>query len=86
MAWAVLSASTVMLVATSLAPDVARAGATDASVKASVPSPTVQGPILPASGISFLGSTLFSLSAGGIRGVRVLPLWDGDRIHEQDRR
>ncbi len=65
MAWAVLSASTVMLVATSLAPDVARAGATDASVKASVPSPTVQGPILPASGISFLGSTLFSLSQVG---------------------
>jgi hypothetical protein len=30
-----------------------------------VPSPTVQGPILPSSGISFLGSTLFSPSAVG---------------------
>ncbi|HEX4163675.1 MAG TPA: alpha/beta hydrolase domain-containing protein, partial [Acidimicrobiales bacterium] len=30
-----------------------------------VPSPTVQGPILPTSGISFLGSTLFPLSKVG---------------------
>ena len=32
---------------------------------ANVPSPTVEGPILPASGISFLGSTLFPLSQVG---------------------
>ena len=30
-----------------------------------VPSPTVDGPILPSSGISFLGSTLFSPSTVG---------------------
>jgi Alpha/beta hydrolase domain len=64
-AWAVLSASAVMLVGASAAADVARAGAADAAVKASVPSPSVQGPILPTSGISFLGSTLFPLSQVG---------------------
>jgi hypothetical protein len=36
-----------------------------AAAKSSVPSPTVQGPILPASGISFVGSTLFNLSTVG---------------------
>ena len=41
------------------------AGAAMARVASSVPSPTVEGPILPASGISFLGSTLFSLSQVG---------------------
>src|SRR5580704_16696587 len=30
-----------------------------------VPSPTIQGPILPSSGISFLGSTLFAPSQVG---------------------
>ncbi len=39
------------------------AGATGA--ENSVPSPTIQGPITPSSGISFLGSTLFSPSAVG---------------------
>ncbi len=36
------------------------AATTTATVKASVPSPTIEGPITPSSGISFLGSTLFS--------------------------
>jgi hypothetical protein len=36
-----------------------------ATGNASVPSPTVQGPIMPTSGISFLGSTLFSPSKVG---------------------
>src|SRR5580692_5057530 len=35
------------------------------ALAASVPSPTVKGPILPTSGISFLGSTLFPLSQVG---------------------
>ncbi len=35
------------------------------TVTAAVPSPTVKGPILPTSGISFLGSTLFPLSQVG---------------------
>lgn len=34
-------------------------------VTASVPSPTIEGPILPSSGISFLGSTLFPPSQVG---------------------
>ncbi len=36
-----------------------------ATVPGSVPSPTVQGPITPSSGISFLGSTLFAPSEVG---------------------
>ncbi len=36
-----------------------RGGAAAGAASASVPSPTVEGPILPSSGISFLGSTLF---------------------------
>jgi hypothetical protein len=43
----------------------APAGAAMAASSGSVPSPTVQGPILPTSGISFLGSTLFQLSQVG---------------------
>jgi hypothetical protein len=43
----------------------APAGAAMAASAGSVPSPTVQGPILPTSGISFLGSTLFPLSQVG---------------------
>jgi hypothetical protein len=43
----------------------APAGAAMAASAESVPSPTVQGPILPTSGISFLGSTLFPLSQVG---------------------
>jgi hypothetical protein len=39
------------------------AGATTGN--SSVPSPTIEGPILPSSGISFLGSTLFSPSQVG---------------------
>jgi hypothetical protein len=35
------------------------------ALAANVPSPTVKGPILPTSGISFLGSTLFPLSQVG---------------------
>ncbi len=35
------------------------------TVKASVPSPTIEGPILPSSGISFLGSTDFAPSNVG---------------------
>ena len=35
------------------------------AAEASVPTPTIQGPILPSSKISFLGSTLFSPSAVG---------------------
>ena len=47
-------------------PATAPAGAEVASTgNRSVPSPTVQGPITPASGISFLGSTLFPLSQVG---------------------
>ena len=40
-----------------------RGGGRDAS--AQVPTPTVEGPVLPSSGISYLGSTTFSPSAVG---------------------
>ena len=40
------------------------AGATTAGNR-SVPSPSIEGPVAPSSGISFLGSTLFSLSQVG---------------------
>ena len=60
MALAVLASSVGTLVAAAVVPGAAPASAAVASMaKASVPSASVQGPILPASGISFLGSTLF---------------------------
>jgi hypothetical protein len=63
---AVLAASVGSLVA-AIAPAAIAAGASKQSITSntSVPAPTVQGPILPASGISFLGSTLFPLSQVG---------------------
>ena len=64
-ALAILAASVSSLVA-AVVPAAAPASATTASTgNASVPSPTVQGPILPTSGISFIGSTLFPLSKVG---------------------
>src|SRR6185437_16244009 len=64
-ALAILATSVGGLVA-AVGPTAAPASATVAtSGNSSVPSPTVQGPILPTSGISFLGSTLFSLSKVG---------------------
>jgi hypothetical protein len=62
LALAVLAASLGSFVAASTLSGAAPA---DAAVTASVPSPSVQGPILPTSGISFLGSTLFPLSQVG---------------------
>jgi hypothetical protein len=62
---AVLATSVGSLVA-AVAPSAAPAGAAVAAAgNRSVPAPTVQGPILPTSGISFLGSTLFPLSQVG---------------------
>jgi hypothetical protein len=59
-----LPATTVgSLAPSAFAPAPGRAAA--AATKSSVPSATVQGPIFPASGISFVGSTLFDLSAVG---------------------
>jgi hypothetical protein len=64
-ALAVLATSLGSLVA-AVAPSAAPAGAVVAAAgNRSVPSPTVQGPILPTSGISFIGSTLFPLSQVG---------------------
>jgi hypothetical protein len=64
-ALAVLAASVGSLLA-AVVPAAAPASATLASTgNPSVPSSTVQGPILPASGISFIGSTLFPLSQIG---------------------
>jgi Alpha/beta hydrolase domain len=64
-ALAILTASISGLV-TAVVPAAAPASAAvDTGGNSSVPSPTVQGPILPASGISFLGSTLFPLSKVG---------------------
>jgi hypothetical protein len=59
---------TVALAIGCLALNAPSAGGSTHSVKAlaaSVPSPIVKGPILPTSGISFLGSTLFPLSQVG---------------------
>ena len=65
-ALAVLVSSVGTLVAVSVAPATTPAGAAGAaSGNKSVPSASVQGPILPTSGISFLGSTLFPLSQVG---------------------
>lgn len=62
----VLAASLSGLVAAAFVPAAGPAAAAVTSEgNASVPSPTVQGPILPTSGISFLGSTLFPLSQVG---------------------
>jgi hypothetical protein len=62
---AVLAASVGSLLA-AVVPAAAPAGASEATTgNSSVPSPTVQGPILPTSGISFIGSTLFPLSKVG---------------------
>lgn len=64
-ALAILAASIGSLVA-AVGPAAAPSSATVATTgNSSVPSPTVQGPILPTSGISFLGSTLFPLSKVG---------------------
>jgi hypothetical protein len=64
-ALALLATSLGSLVA-AVVPAGAAASATEASTgNASVPSPTVQGPILPASGIAFLGTTLFPLAQVG---------------------
>jgi hypothetical protein len=41
------------------------AASAGAAIRQSVPTPTVQGPILPSSGISYLGSTTFNPSAVG---------------------
>ena len=58
-----LAATMVCLTLSVVAGQGARAGA--ASVRVPVPSPTVQGPVTPASGISFLGSTTFAPAAVG---------------------
>jgi hypothetical protein len=62
-----LTASLGGFVASAVVPAFGPAGgaAAAAAGNASVPAPTVQGPILPTSGISFLGSTLFPLSKVG---------------------
>ncbi|HWF16354.1 MAG TPA: alpha/beta hydrolase domain-containing protein [Acidimicrobiales bacterium] len=66
MSLAVLASSVGIFVATSVGASAGPAGAAVASTaRASVPSAKVQGPILPTSGISFLGSTLFPLSQVG---------------------
>jgi hypothetical protein len=67
LALAVLTASLGgFVVAAAVAPVSGPVGAiVAAGGNASVPAPAVQGPILPASGISFLGSTLFPLSQVG---------------------
>ena len=69
-ALAVLASSFGSLIATSALTAAAPASAAMALSSASAPSAsvasaTVQGPILPAGGISFLGSTLFPLSQVG---------------------
>jgi hypothetical protein len=65
-ALAVLLASVGSVFAVAVAAPVASVGAALVSARnPSVPSPNVQGPILPTSGISFLGSTLFPLSQVG---------------------
>jgi hypothetical protein len=62
---AVVAASVGGLVA-AFVPAATPASATVAATgNPSVPSPTVEGPVLPTSGISFLGSTLFPLSKVG---------------------
>jgi hypothetical protein len=63
-ALAVLAASIGSL-AVAVVPAASASAMVASTGNASVPSPTVQGPILPTSGISFLGSTLFSLSSVG---------------------
>ncbi|HWD55539.1 MAG TPA: alpha/beta hydrolase domain-containing protein [Acidimicrobiales bacterium] len=65
-ALAVLASSVATFVVTAVVPSAASVGAAVVPLaKASVPAATAQGPILPASGISFLGSTLFPLSQVG---------------------
>ena len=64
-ALAVLASSFGSFVATSVVTAAAPASAAVTASSESVPSPSVQGPILPTSGISFLGSTLFPLSLVG---------------------
>lgn len=65
LALAVVAASVGGLVA-AFVPAAMPASATVAATgNPSVPSPTVEGPVLPTSGISFLGSTLFPLSKVG---------------------
>jgi hypothetical protein len=63
-ALALLAASVGSLLA-AVVPTVPASAAVASTGNPSVPSPTVQGPIMPTSGISFLGSTLFPLSKVG---------------------
>jgi hypothetical protein len=62
---AVLAAFVGALVAAAFPSVTPATAAVAAAGNPHVPSPTVQGPILPTSGISFLGSTLFPLSKVG---------------------
>ena len=65
MALAVLASSFGSFSAASVVTAAPPASAAMTASSGSVPSPNVQGPILPTSGISFLGSTLFPLSQVG---------------------
>ena len=63
--WVALAVLSSSLLAATALPTAPPASASMAPARVSVPSPAVQGPILPTSGISFLGSTLFPLSQVG---------------------
>jgi hypothetical protein len=65
MALSVLCASVSSIVAATVGPASSSGAAVSSVVTSSVPSPKVLGPILPTSGISFLGSTQFSISQVG---------------------
>ena len=64
-ALAILAASVSSLVAAVVPAATPASAAVESTGNPSVPSPAVQGPILPTSGISFIGSTLFPLSKVG---------------------